>query len=104
LEGFSLSVAVVIGFAQLNFAFGLVPERVYKKFYGNFWLTCQNLADGQLEGREFGPFLVFFILLMYLMWWKPKMPWIILVALVGCIYGGILSVVSEGTYIITITY
>jgi hypothetical protein len=54
----------VIGFAQLNFAFGLEPDKVYKKWYHNFWLTCENLADGQLKGKEFGPFLVLFALLM----------------------------------------
>lgn len=91
LEGFSFGVAVTIGFGQLNSAFGIVPKVVYKKFYQNFWLFVQNLFDGQMDWKEFGPFLFFFVMLMSLLQWNPKRAWIIVVAFIGCLYGFVTS-------------
>lgn len=44
-----------------------------------------------MQWKEFAPFLVFFILLMSLMKWVPGRPWIILVAILGIIYGAIMK-------------
>lgn len=39
--------------------------------------------------KEFIPFLVFFILLMALLMFDSKKPWIILTAFLGCVYGAV---------------
>jgi hypothetical protein len=46
---------------------------------------------GSLQYKEFLPFLVFFVALMYLLKYKPQIPWIIVVAFVGIIYGVIMK-------------
>ncbi len=45
----------------------------------------KNVGDSQL--KEFLPFLFFFSILMYLAKYKPGKPWIILIAVLGIIYG-----------------
>lgn len=45
----------------------------------------KNIGDSQL--KEFLPFLFFFSILMYLAKYKPGKPWIILIAVLGIIYG-----------------
>jgi len=51
----------------------------------------QNLFHGQLDFKEFGPFLFFFVMLMGLLQYNPKRAWIIIVAAIGCIYGFVTS-------------
>ena len=40
-----------------------------------------------MQEKEFYTFLPFFIILMTLLKWKPKIPWIIVIAVIGVIYG-----------------
>jgi len=42
-----------------------------------------------MQQKELLPFLVFFVLLMSLMKWVPGRPWIVLVAVLGILYGWI---------------
>jgi len=42
-----------------------------------------------MQPKELLPFLVFFVLLMSLMKWVPGRPWIVLVAVLGILYGWI---------------
>lgn len=37
--------------------------------------------------KEFLPFIVFFTALMILLKWKPNIPWIIVIAILGITYG-----------------
>lgn len=46
---------------------------------------------GETQMKEFLPFLIFFIALMALLMWKPAGPWIITVAILGCVYGWVTS-------------
>lgn len=94
LEGFSAGVATTIGCGQLNFALGLVPKKKYKEFYQNLAITFANV--GNLDPVEFTPFLIFFVALMSLLQWKPKVPWIIIVAIIGCLYGFLTSTFMPG--------
>ena len=85
LEGFSLSVAIAIGFSQWNNAFGIYGLKHHKSFFANQSETFSNLD--QLSWTAFVPFLAMFACLMTLLKKFPKHPWIILIALVGNIYG-----------------
>jgi SulP family sulfate permease len=85
LEGFSFGVAITIGLGQLNFALGLVNPTPAKQFYMNvFWSICHFR---ELVWIQFIPFLFFFVMLFSLMKTLPGRPWIILVAILGIIYG-----------------
>jgi len=69
LEGFSLGVATSIGLGQFDHAFGLYGLPGHKRFF-------MNVAEGfedvdQMQMKEFVPFLIFFIVLMSLLKWKP---------------------------------
>lgn len=102
LEGFSFSVALVIGLGQLRNAFGIGQtikdaiaagdEKATSVFYE---LVVQSVKFvPQLAVKDFAPFLVFFITLFSLMKFLPGKPWIVPVALVGTIYGVIMNAVG----------
>ena len=46
---------------------------------------------GNTRFVEFTPFLIFFGILMYLSKYLPGRPWIILIALLGIIYGVVMA-------------
>lgn len=46
---------------------------------------------GSTKGVEFVPFLIFFGVLMYLSKYLPGRPWIILIALLGIVYGFVMK-------------
>jgi hypothetical protein len=46
-----------------------------------------------LSVKDFAPFLVFFITLFSLMKFLPGKPWIVPIAFVGCIYGGVMAAI-----------
>lgn len=91
LEGFSFAVGLTIGLSQLNFALGLDKEKLkmetHPELYMNVYESLSNL--GSLEWTEFAPFLVLFTVLMLLSKYLPGRPWIILIAIVGVIYGAV---------------
>lgn len=89
LEGFSMGVAITIGCGQLNAALGLAKLVKHKEFVDNIVETFSNL--GSTDFVEFTPFLVFFIILMCLSKFVPGKPWIILIAILGIIYGYVMS-------------
>ena len=89
LEGFSLGVATTIGLGQVGFATGLYGLPKHKEFYQNVIETFSSLGDTQM--KEFLCFLPFFVVLMSLSKWKPSIPWIIIIAALGIIYGVIMK-------------
>lgn len=89
LEGFSLGVATTIGLGQVGFALGLYGLPKHKEFYQNVIETFSNL--GETQSKEFLCFLPFFLVLMSLLRWKPAVPWIIVVAALGIVYGVIMK-------------
>lgn len=89
LEGFSVSVAVTIGFGQVNSALGLYGLTKYKEFYMNVYTSFKNF--GSLKFAEFIPFLFMFATLFTLARRFPGKPWIILIALIGMTYGVLTS-------------
>lgn len=48
-----------------------------------------------MQWKEFIPFLLGFIALMYLLKYYPKGPWIIIVSVVGIVYGMIMKNLVE---------
>jgi len=99
LEGFSCSVALVIGLGQTRNAFGITQlikdkieagdEKATSIFYEAVAQSFRYVP--QLSARDFTPFLVFFVTLFSLMKFLPGKPWIVPVAFVGCIYGGVMA-------------
>ena len=85
LEGFSFGVAVTIGSGQFNNALGLKNLKKHPEFYQNLYETFSNVSE--LDFIQFVPFLAFFAVLFSLMRFYKGKPWIILIAIVGCIYG-----------------
>ena len=96
LEGFSLGVATTIGLGQLGFALGLYGVKKKTAFYENVIANVSAIGDTQM--KEFLCFLPFFVVLMSLSKWKPAVPWIIVIAALGIIYGVIMAelVQTEG--------
>jgi SulP family sulfate permease len=93
LEGFSASVAIAIGFGQFNAAFGLYGLTHFKEFYMNVYTTFSNI--GSINMVEFIPFLIMFIALFALLKVYPSKPWIIVIAVIGNIYGIITARYAE---------
>jgi len=89
LEGFSLGVATTIGLGQVGFALGLYGLPKHKEFYQNVIENFSNL--GETQSKEFLCFLPFFLVLMSLLRWKPSVPWIIVIAALGVLYGVIMK-------------
>lgn len=58
---------------------------MFKEFYRNLAYSATILDQTDLT--EFLPFLAFFVALMALLMWRPSGPWIITVAVLGCVYG-----------------
>ena len=57
----------------------------HKYFLENVIESCKNCSSADF--KAFGPFLVFYISLMILMRKFPGKPWVILIAVLGMIYG-----------------
>jgi MFS superfamily sulfate permease-like transporter len=102
LEGFSLSIAIVIGLGQLPNALGLYGLTRHKEFYSNVGETFANIGDSQAS--DYLCFLFFFIALFLLNMipqkrminedgtpgmLKAKLPWLVVIAIVGIIYGAL---------------
>lgn len=88
MEGFTLAIAFLIGLNQLNFIFGLdIPKKEH--FYENLGNSFANLGDTLWEPTVF--FLVFFPMLYALSVKYPRIPWIIILAVIGIILGYVLE-------------
>jgi MFS superfamily sulfate permease-like transporter len=91
LEGFSFAVGCTIGLSQLVNAFGLdkacLPK--HREFYLNVYEVF--IRAGDLVWADFSVFLVLFIALMWLSKYRPGKPWIVLIAIIGVIYGWVMT-------------
>jgi SulP family sulfate permease len=88
MEGFTLAIAFLIGLNQLNFIFGLELKKK-EHFYENLGRTFEHLDETKWEPLVF--FVVFFPVLYGLSVKFPKVPWIILLAILGIILGFVLD-------------
>lgn len=100
LEGFSFAVGITIGLSQLINAFGLDKVKndipTHKEFYLNVYEVF--IRAGDLLWKDFLVFLVLFIVLMALSKYLPGRPWIVLIAIVGVIYGSSMSTWGDEAY------
>ena len=85
LEGFSFSVGISIGFGQLNSALGLKNITKHPEFAENVVETLIHV--GEFDVKEFIPFMVMAFCLKFLSMKMPGRPWVIVIALLGMIYG-----------------
>jgi len=99
LEGFSVGVAVVIAFGQINFALGLRGLTRHPALAENLAESWEHV--GEAKATEYISFLVFFVFLYCLNKIKPgvdengkpkaKKPWLVFIALIGVVYGYVTS-------------
>jgi SulP family sulfate permease len=84
-EGFTISVALTVGFKQLNFAFGLTGTITNQSFGVN---TYDSLVH--LHQAHWGSMVLFFPLslaLMLLLKYVPKVPWMVVLPLGTILFG-----------------
>ena len=85
VHGFTLSVAVVIGLNQLNFAFGLTGLTKHATFVENIMETLKNLHMADPATTAFFLFAMAFMFLMLKV--VPKVPGAILLAPIAILFG-----------------
>ena len=93
LEGFSFAVGITIGFSQLINAYGLdkvaLEIPTHARFYMNVYEVLIRTPD--LMWADFSVFLVLVITLMLLSWKLPGRPWIVLISVIGIVYGYVIT-------------
>lgn len=85
IHGFTLSVAIVIAFSQLNFAFGIVGLPKHAHFAENVMETLRNLhlANPATVALFLGALILMFALLRIV----PKVPGAVVIAPLGILLG-----------------
>jgi MFS superfamily sulfate permease-like transporter len=99
-EGFTLSVALTIGFKQINYAFGLSGLKPHVEFLDNLWESLSHLNEAQ-----WGSMVLFFpltIALLLLMKHYPKVPWMVLLPLLSIFFGFFFREKDSGWYLPTL--
>jgi SulP family sulfate permease len=84
-EGFTLSVALTIGFKQINYAFGLSGLKSHVEFLDNLYESVSHLNEAQ-----WGSMALFFpltIALLLLLKHYPKVPWMVILPLLTIFFG-----------------
>lgn len=88
MHGWTIGVAFTIAGNQLAAAFGLNGLKRHEQFFMNMFEVFAHLRQTQV-----GPFIVFLIAVIAIVslgFYRPKVPWTIIVALIG-IFMGVLS-------------
>jgi SulP family sulfate permease len=99
-EGFTLSVALTIGFKQINYAFGLSGLKPHVEFLDNLYESLSHLNEAQ-----WGSMVLFFpltIALLVLMKHYPKVPWMVLLPLITILFGYFFREKDSGWYLPTL--
>ena len=82
MHGFTIGVAFIIGLGQLNFAFGLpAPLVKHEEFYKNVLENLKLLGSANMAAVIV--FVVLFVSLMLLLKLVPKIPWMMVIAVIG---------------------
>lgn len=85
IHGFTLGVAFIIGFGQLNFAFGLKDLPQHEKFFANITESVTHI--GSMSWVTLGIFTAFLIGLLLFKKLTPKLPGAIILAPLGVLLG-----------------
>ena len=89
IHGFTLGVALTIGFGQLNFALGLSGLPVHEHLYQNVIESFSHI--GSAYGVSILTFIVGLGAMFGLLKWKPKVPNTVVLAVLGIIFGFLAS-------------
>lgn len=90
IHGFTLGVALIIGFGQFNYAFGLRGLPKHERFVANLFESFRHL--GNTSWTAVAVFVVFLIGLFILNKLLPKIPGAILLSPLGIVIGYLSSV------------
>jgi SulP family sulfate permease len=85
MHGWTIGVAFTIAGNQLAAAFGINDLKRHEQFYLNIYEVLSHLGKTQV-----GPFFVFLIAVVFIVsmgFYRPKVPWTIIVALTGIFIG-----------------
>lgn len=93
MHGFSMGVAFIIAANQLNFIFGLPKLKRHPEFLANLFETFNNIKFA--SGLAVGFFLLSFTSLFLLTKNFGKIPWAVVLAIVGMIIGA--SIAASGS-------
>lgn len=85
MYGFAAGVAILIAIGQLNDAFGLMGIPRHAHFLENVTETIRHISGFHLA--TFGVFLVSIVMLRLLKKYAPKFPGVIIVAIIGILFG-----------------
>ncbi len=85
IHGFTLGVAFIIGFGQLNFALGLENLTKHERFIANLMESFAHI--NQTSFISLSVFIVFLVGLILFKKWNPKLPGAIILAPVGILLG-----------------
>lgn len=85
IVGFTLGVALIIGFGQLNSALGLKVPHVHEKFFENFIESLKSLSTVSVETSVI--FLLFLVGLFLFLKFLPKLPGAIALSPIGILIG-----------------
>ncbi len=110
MYGFAAGVAILIAIGQLNDAFGLINIPRHAHFLENIKETFGHISGFHLA--TFGVFLVSIIMLRVLRKYAPKFPGVVIVAVLGIIFGFLIttyapvpasdSLTRSASYIVTL--
>jgi MFS superfamily sulfate permease-like transporter len=100
MHGFSMGVAFIIAANQLNFIFGLPKLQRHPEFLANLFETFKNIQLA--SGLAVGFFLLSFTSLFLLTKNYGKIPWAVVLAVVGMIIGGSISASGSNAPVKTI--
>lgn len=85
IQGFTLGVATIIGFNQLNFALGLSGLEKHEKFVDNIVESFAHVS--QMSGVTFVIFIIFLVGLFLFLKFLPRIPGAILLTPLGILLG-----------------
>jgi len=80
MQGFSLSVAFVIGFSQLEMFLGTQPQ-TFPNYFVKLTHQLMQVPNANSSSVVYGS--TTFIILFALSKWKPNIPWIIVISVAG---------------------
>ncbi|MBP9758241.1 SulP family inorganic anion transporter [Candidatus Dojkabacteria bacterium] len=85
VHGFTLGVAIIIALNQFNFALGLNDLEKHPHFIANVIESLKNITA--ISFPTFGVFVIFFVVLLLISKFLPKIPGAILLAPIGILLG-----------------
>lgn len=96
IHGFTLGVALTIGFGQLNFALGISGLPTHEHLIQNIFETLAHI--GLAQWMSLVTFVVSLGIMFGLLKWKPKLPNTVILAVLGIGFGYVVSLGILGAF------